>query len=138
MTAPPAPTEVKWSCVKNCGACCKIGDYDAEVLKGMLRDENDVLEYIAMIGEDGWCRHFNSTLRNCSIYEKRPRFCRVEPTVFKDLYDVEKEDLDSFGIDCCIDQIGEVYGDESQEIERFINQNLGSDVPNPKYGGQLG
>ncbi len=123
--------------MKGCGACCKIGDYDAEVLRGMLKDEKDVTDYISMIGEDGWCRHFDFTERNCSIYEERPRFCRVEPDVFHDLYDVDEADLDEFAIDCCIDQIGDIYGTESKEIEAFM-RSVGLDGRDQKYEDEQG
>ena len=49
--------------------------------------------YRSMVGKDGWCVHFNKSTRTCSIFEDRPRFCRVEPAVFEDLYDIPEEEL---------------------------------------------
>lgn len=34
-----------------------------------------------MVGEDGWCIHFDTGGRRCSIYDSRPDFCRVENLV---------------------------------------------------------
>jgi hypothetical protein len=72
-----------------------------------------------MVGQDGWCVHFDSNSRECSIYDDRPRFCRVQADVFQDLYDVEPEELNDFAIDCCEQQIEAVYGDRSLEMLKF-------------------
>jgi len=34
-----------------------------------------------MVGEDGWCIHFDTGRRRCRIYDSRPDFCRVENLV---------------------------------------------------------
>lgn len=34
-----------------------------------------------MVGEDGWCIHFDTGGRRCRIYDTRPDFCRVENLV---------------------------------------------------------
>lgn len=110
---------VKWKCMSNCGACCRLGDFDEEVLRGMLRSETDVVEYLGMVGSDGWCIHFDTFTRKCGKYEDRPRFCRATPQVFEDLYGVEKEDFDEYAISCCEYHIGNVFGEESQEAQRY-------------------
>ena len=112
-------TPAKWRCMKNCGACCKLGDFDMEVLREMLRKEDDVVEYLSMIGPDGWCKWFNSSSRTCTKYNERPRFCRATPEVFEDLYGVEQEEFDEFAISCCEYHIGNIYGEESYEATRF-------------------
>jgi hypothetical protein len=72
-----------------------------------------------MVGEGGWCVNFDRTTRKCRIYRDRPRFCRVEPDVFQEMFGVEPEELNDFAIDCCREQIEGVYGDRSMEILRF-------------------
>lgn len=77
-----------------------------------------------MVGEGGWCINFDHTTRKCKIYDDRPRFCRVEPEIFQDMYGIELEELSDFAIDCCREQIEGVYGDRSLEMLRF-DQEVG-------------
>jgi Fe-S-cluster containining protein len=48
----------------------------------------------SMVGADGWCIHYDKPSRSCTIHNERPRFCRVEPETFKDLYGIEEKDMD--------------------------------------------
>lgn len=105
--------------MSNCGACCKLGDFDDEVLREMLQSETDIVEYLGMIGSDGWCIHLDTITRKCRKYEDRPRFCRATPDVFEDLYGVEKEEFDEFAISCCEYHIGNIFGEESHEMQRY-------------------
>lgn len=89
------------------------------MLDEMLKNPEDMKQYVSMVGADGWCRHFDTTSRSCTIYDTRPRFCRVSPETFKDLYDVEPEDMDEFSTDCCVYHISLVYGEDSSELQRF-------------------
>lgn len=107
-----------WRCVKHCGACCHLNPADRPDLEDYLTPEELQL-YLSMVGEGGWCMHFDHETRECGIYPNRPRFCRVEPEVFQDLYGVEPEELNDFAIDCCRQQIEGVYGDRSLEMLRF-------------------
>lgn len=77
-----------------------------------------------MVGEEGWCVNFDHTTRKCNIYDDRPRFCRVEPEIFQDMYGIESEELSDFAIGCCREQIEGVYGDRSLEMLRF-DQEVG-------------
>lgn len=66
-----------WRCISDCGACCRLdpaqrGD-DLDCLDDAQRST-----YLAMVGEDGWCIHFDTGRRRCRIYDTRPDFCRVE------------------------------------------------------------
>ena len=66
-----------WRCISDCGACCRLdpaqrGD-DLDCL-----DDEQRRTYLAMVGEDGWCIHFDTGRRRCRIYDTRPDFCRVE------------------------------------------------------------
>ncbi|WAL60057.1 YkgJ family cysteine cluster protein [Thermocoleostomius sinensis] len=107
-----------WQCVKQCGACCHLDPIDRPDLDHYLTPA-ELEQYLSLVGKDGWCIHFNAETRQCNIYFDRPRFCRVETEVFKDLYDIEPEELNDFAIDCCRQQIEGVYGDRSLELLRF-------------------
>ncbi|MGI0489817.1 YkgJ family cysteine cluster protein [Pantanalinema rosaneae CENA516] len=107
-----------WCCVKQCGACCHLDPSDRPDLADYLAPEELVL-YLSLIGEDGWCIHFDHANRECQIYADRPRFCRVEATTFTEMYGIEPEELNDFAIDCCREQIEGVYGDRSLEMIRF-------------------
>lgn len=106
-----------WQCIK-CGACCQLDPTDRPDLDQYLSPEELVL-YLSLVGEDGWCINYDHENRECRIYDDRPRFCRVEPEVFQDLYGIEPTEMNSFAIDCCRQQIEGVYGDRSLEMLRF-------------------
>ncbi len=110
-----------WRCVKQCGACCHLDPTDRPDLEDYLAPE-ELSFYLSLVGEGGWCIHFDHTTRECGIYADRPRFCRVEPEVFHALFGVQPEELDEFAIACCHEQIEGVYGDRSLERLRFDHE----------------
>ncbi|WP_413161045.1 YkgJ family cysteine cluster protein [Capilliphycus salinus ALCB114379] len=110
-----------WQCVKNCGACCYLEPSERPELDEYL-DSEDLELYLSLVGEDGWCIHYNAENRDCSIYPNRPRFCRVQPDVFEEMFGIESEELNDFAIDCCHQQIESVYGDDSPEMKHFNDQ----------------
>jgi uncharacterized protein len=107
-----------WCCVKNCGACCNLTPEDRPDLAEYLTTEELEL-YLGMVREDGWCINYDLNTRKCTIYEDRPRFCRVQPDTFQDMYGVETEEFNDFAIACCRAQISDVYGDDSTEMEQY-------------------
>lgn len=107
-----------WRCVKQCGACCHLDPRDRPDLAEYL-SPSELELYISMVGEDGWCVNYDTDTRECRIYAERPRFCRVEPETFHDMYGVPAEDLNEFALACCRQQIEGVYGDRSLEMIRF-------------------
>lgn len=115
-----------WCCVRQCGACCHLDPAARPDLDQYLSPDELEL-YLSLVGKDGWCVHYNPASRQCRIYQERPRFCRVTPDVFHDLYGIEPEKFHDFAIDCCRQQIEGVYGDradddftsDSQERIRF-------------------
>jgi len=118
---------VTWHCVKQCGACCHLDPSDRPDLDEYLTPE-ELAHYLSLVGEDGWCVHYDAEQRECRIYCDRPQFCRVQPSTFQAMYGVEPEDFNEFAIDCCQQQIEGVYGVSSEEMERF-SEALGlSDV----------
>lgn len=110
-----------WKCVKNCGACCYLDPAERPGLEEYLSPEELEL-YLSMVDEDGWCVNFDHTTRQCRIYLERPRFCRVQPDNFEQMYGVDPTDFDEFAIDCCYQQIEEVYGSNSPEMGRYIRE----------------
>ncbi|MBE9177699.1 YkgJ family cysteine cluster protein [Oculatella sp. LEGE 06141] len=112
-----------WRCVKNCGACCQLDPADRPDLDQYLSPA-ELEQYLTLVGADGWCIHFDQVTRECRIYADRPRFCRVEPDVFHDLYGIEPDELNDFAIDCCHEQIESIYGYRSLELVRF-NREVG-------------
>ena len=111
---------VTWRCVKSCGACCYLDPTERPELKEYLSPE-EVKHYISLIGVDGWCINYDHLSRECRIYPDRPKFCRVQPDTFKEMYDIEPEELNEFAIDCCQEHIGDMYGEHSLEMHRFNN-----------------
>lgn len=107
-----------WRCVKQCGACCHLDPDYRPGLEDYLTPK-ELEQYLSLVGPDGWCIHFNAESRECRIYGDRPRFCRVEPDVFQDLYGVSPSELNDFAIECCRTQISGLYGDRSREMSRF-------------------
>lgn len=107
-----------WQCVKNCGACCNLTPEDRPELDEYLTPDQ-LAVYLSMVGEDGWCIHFDHESRECTVYEKRPSFCRVTPETFEELFGVAAADVNDFVIDCCREQIESIYGDRSLEMLKF-------------------
>lgn len=110
-----------WRCVKQCGACCHLDPAERPDLEQYL-SPTELALYLSMVGEGGWCINFDRATRECRIYPDRPRFCRVKPDIFEEMYGVEPAEFEDFAIDCCQQQIAGVYGDRSLEMQRF-NEN---------------
>lgn len=109
-----------WACVKNCGACCVLDKGpDYPPVEEVLTDPAEASLYRSMVGPDGWCINYDKRSRSCTIHETRPRFCRVEPDVFKALYGIEEKDMDKEACGFCQDQIRSVYGGRSVELKTF-------------------
>lgn len=107
-----------WRCVKHCGACCYLDPGERPDLEEYLSPE-ELNQYLSLVGEGGWCINFDPESRECRIYPDRPRFCRVEPEVFHDLYGIEPPELNDFAIACCQEHISDLYGDHSPEMAQF-------------------
>jgi len=107
-----------WRCVKMCGACCYLKPDEREDLEDYLSGEQ-LSQYMNLVGEDGWCINFDHSKRECKIYKERPRFCRVEPETFWEMYEVDSDQFNDFAIDCCHEQIESVYGQDAAEMKRY-------------------
>lgn len=83
----------KWACVKDCGACCKLGPIESRPQLNEYLNEIDYARYESLIGPDDWCKNFDQENRLCKVYDTRPDFCRVDSVNFKKMYDIDEEDL---------------------------------------------
>lgn len=111
-------TSVNWSCIKGCGACCKLAP-DERVEAIEVLTDTQVKEYFDLVGTDGWCKFFDRSSKICRIYEDRPDFCKVR-NIAK-AFKVNKAQFDSFAIECCREQIRSIYGGRSRVMKRFNN-----------------
>ena len=66
----------QWSCIKHCGACCRLAPEERADALAALNEEQQ-RTYLAMVGPDGWCIHYDTGSQRCTVYEERPDFCRV-------------------------------------------------------------
>ncbi|XP_042018113.1 uncharacterized protein LOC121765896 [Salvia splendens] len=111
-----------WQCVEKCGACCKLDKGPTFPSPEEIFDNpSDVEHYNSLVGEDGWCIHYDKSSRKCSIYADRPYFCRVEPEIFDTLYGIDNKRFNKEACSCCADTIKTVYGANSKELEKFNN-----------------
>ena len=106
----------QWSCIKHCGACCRLAPEErADALAALSEEQQRT--YLSMVGPDGWCIHYDTGSQRFKIYEERPDFCRVSG--LGGLFDVPDEDFDAFAIACCNQQIRSTYGGRSGVMRRF-------------------
>lgn len=111
----------QWHCIENCGACCNLDPSERPDLENYLTAEELKL-YLSMVGEDGWCVNYDHDSRKCTIYDDRPRFCRVTSDNFEVMYDISSDEFEEFAIDCCHQQIEAIYGEESAEMFAYRKQ----------------
>lgn len=109
-----------WSCMKHCGACCYLNPSERPELDDYLSPE-ELEQYYGLVGADGWCIHYEKETRTCGIYQQRPSFCRVTPENFERMFEVEKGEFDQFAIECCCEHIASMYGEESEEMIRYLD-----------------
>ena len=104
-----------WSCIENCGACCKFDLSERDNINKLSSD--DIALINSMNSNDGWCKNLDRKNRKCMIYENRPHFCRVNEfsTSFKEYL----KNGDKFLIDCCKEHISSIYGSRSKQMHNF-------------------
>ncbi len=108
----------KWQCMSGCGACCYLDpEVRPEVQDYLSPDEWQ--QYLDLVSHTGWCKHYDPKTRKCLIYQTRPRFCRVTPGMFRELYGVTTEEFNDFAIDCCREFIADEYGEQSLESLKY-------------------
>ena len=105
-----------WTCVENCGACCKFNLNERIDLSDKLKKE-DIDLINSMVDKDGWCKNLDRENKKCLIYEKRPYFCRVNE--FSTAFKGYAKYGDKFLIECCKQHISSNYGYKSKEMKTF-------------------
>ncbi len=106
-----------WRCIQGCGACCRLDPaLRPEALDALNAEQRH--QYLAMVGPDGWCIHFDTGGRRCRVYADRPDFCRVENLMR--LFGAEGEEADALAIRCCTEQIRSEYGGRGRVMRRFL------------------
>ena len=105
-----------WSCIENCGACCRFDLVERDDLSKIL-SVSDIALINSMTSKDGWCKNFDKSSRKCKIYESRPHFCRVDE--FSTSFKGYLKNGDKFLIDCCTQHISSIYGRKSEQMKTF-------------------
>ncbi|MFZ9228695.1 MAG: YkgJ family cysteine cluster protein [Prochlorococcaceae cyanobacterium] len=114
---PPSP---QWHCITGCGACCRLDPaLRQEAIDALSPEQQE--RYLAMVGDDGWCRHYDTGGRRCRIYDERPDFCQVANLVsLFGAADLGSPAGDAFAIACCKQQIRSEYGGRGRVMRRFL------------------
>jgi Fe-S-cluster containining protein len=118
-----------WTCISGCGACCHLDPSDRPDLDQYLTPA-ELEHYLSLVGEHGWCIHYDAEHRRCQIYDTRPDFCRVQADTFGRMFGITPDELNEFAIECCQQQIEGVYGPQSEVLERFV-ATVQADSPEP-------
>jgi Fe-S-cluster containining protein len=106
----------QWRCIQGCGACCRL-DPELRPEALALLDEEQSRAYLAMVGEDGWCIHYDTGSQRCRIYDSRPAFCRVGTIMT--LLGAAGEAAESLAIRFCQQQIRSETGGRGKVMRRF-------------------
>jgi Fe-S-cluster containining protein len=110
----------QWTCIAGCGACCRLDPaLRHEAIAALSPSQQE--RYLALVGDDGWCRHYDSGGRRCRIYSDRPDFCQVANLV--NLFGAAplgSAPGDAFAIACCKQQIRSEYGGRGKVMRRFL------------------
>ncbi len=110
-----------WSCIPNCGACCRLAPQERQEALEVLSDDQ-IEVFLKMVLPNGWCKNYDQNKHICLIYSSRPDFCRVN--CFGKLFNVSEDDFDTFAINCCKQQIRSVYGGKSKVMKAFKKKVL--------------
>ena len=105
-----------WTCIENCGACCKFDLNERNDLADKL-NKDDIALINSMMDKDGWCKNLDRENKKCLIYETRPHFCRVKE--FSTKFKGYLKSGDKFLIDCCKQHISSNYGNQTKEMKTF-------------------
>ncbi|MDM7952897.1 MAG: YkgJ family cysteine cluster protein [Cyanobium sp. CZS 25K] len=111
------PRSEHWQCIGGCGSCCRLDPaLRGDAIEALDRDQQQL--YFSMVGDDGWCRHFDTGSRRCRIYAERPDFCRVDQLVA--LFGLPGDDPDALAISSCKQQIRAELGGRHRVMRRFL------------------
>ena len=113
----------RWQCITGCGCCCRLDPaLRGEAIEALSEPQRQL--YLSMVGEDGWCIHFDSGGRRCRIYDERPDFCRVSSLI--ELFGQAGEDGEALAIACCTQQIRSETGGRGKVMRRFLRAIRGA------------
>jgi len=109
-----------WSCVSQCGSCCRLAPEErVEAIEAL--SEKQQLAYFDLVGADGWCKHYDKSKRICKIYKQRPDFCKVKNITT--IFGHTSIDTTNLAISFCKQNIRSIYGGRSVVLKRF-NRNI--------------
>jgi Fe-S-cluster containining protein len=106
----------QWRCIQGCGACCRLDPALRAEALAMLDEEQQGV-YLEMVGEDGWCVHYDTGGQRCRIYATRPAFCRVDTIM--EMLGAEGEAANGLAIHFCQQQIRSETGGRGKVMRRF-------------------
>lgn len=107
----------RWQCIHGCGACCRLDPSLRPEALALLTDDQRQI-YLAMVGEDGWCIHYDTGGQRCRIYESRPDFCQVSTIMAQ--FGAEGQVADGLAISFCLQQIRSETGGRGKVMRRFL------------------
>jgi Fe-S-cluster containining protein len=111
------PRPEHWQCISGCGSCCRLDPaLRGDAIEALDADQQQ--RYLAMVGPDGWCIHFDTGSRRCRIYPERPDFCRVDHLV--GLFGGPGDDPEALAIASCKQQIRAELGGRDKVMHRFL------------------
>jgi Fe-S-cluster containining protein len=106
-----------WRCISACGSCCRLDpSLRSEALEALSPQQRAT--YLALVGPDGWCVHYDTGGQRCRIYDTRPDFCRIDALV--ELFGQQQEDGNALAIACCKQQIRSESGGRGRVMRRFL------------------
>ena len=106
----------QWRCIQGCGSCCRL-DPELRPEALALLDEDQSRAYLAMVGDDGWCVHYDTGGQRCRIYDSRPAFCRVDTIM--NLVGAQGKAAEALAIRFCHQQIRSESGGRGKVMRRF-------------------
>ena len=111
-----SPSTPQWRCIQGCGSCCRL-DPELRPEALALLDEDQSRTYLAMVGDDGWCIHYDTGGQRCRVYDSRPEFCRVDTIM--NLVGAQGEAAEALAIRFCQQQIRSESGGRGKVMRRF-------------------
>ena len=111
-----SPSTPQWRCIQGCGSCCRL-DPELRPEALALLDEDQSRTYLAMVGDDGWCVHYDTGGQRCRVYDSRPEFCRVDTIM--NLVGAQGEAAEALAIRFCQQQIRSESGGRGKVMRRF-------------------
>lgn len=119
--APPQ----QWQCIAGCGACCRLDPVlRQDALEALNPDQRQT--YLQMVGDDGWCIHYDTGGRRCRVYSDRPDFCQVSNLMALFAPELQVAEpasraaaFNELAINGCRQQIRAEYGGRGKVMRRF-------------------